>query len=111
MKKSKVEDVMVKQLSIEKGRMNMTLSHSAVPLMAKAFLEYFKKSGGVNYVEFTMHDEKDIAFGEFNVMIQRANGKTAAQIAGVYRAALEKIRDSADKKIAAMAAEALKAGG
>lgn len=76
------EPVMVKEIKFPDGQGGMTLklSHGIVPFMAAAFLKFFKESGGVNYVEFTLVDGKNPEFGPFTVTIQRMLGKTPGMV-------------------------------
>lgn len=92
-KKKKTEEVKLQALQFpdERGGLTARLSHTAIPLLAAQFVQLFKDMGGVNYLEFTMTSKKDPEFGPFTVMIQRHNGKTSAEKAGAFKAALEEI--------------------
>ena len=89
----KEEDVILHSLQYpdDQGGLSAMMSHSSFAVVASAFVRYFKESGGVNYMEFTMADKNDPAFGDFTVMIQRKNGKTAAEKAGRYRDVLKSV--------------------
>ena len=108
-KNPKVEDMKIKSLKVEKGRMELAASHSMVPIMAKEFVRYFKDMGGVNYLEVKFNDPNEPSLGTFDILIQRTAGKTPAQKASLYREALQWISKSGGKG-AEIAAAALKAG-
>lgn len=82
-----VGEVMVKEIQYPApgGGMTLKLSHGVVPMMAAEFVKFFKKSGGINYVEFTLVDGKNPQFGPFTVTIQRMLGKTPAQVVAELR--------------------------
>lgn len=108
-KNPKFEDMQIKSLKVEKGRMELVASHSVVPIIAKEFVKYFKEQGGVNYLEVKFNDPNDPSLGTFDILIQRTAGKTPAQKASFYREALQWIQKSGGKG-AKIAAAALKAG-
>jgi hypothetical protein len=86
------EEVMVKEIQYPApgGGMTLKLSHGVVPFMAAEFVKFFKESGGVNYVEFTLVDGKNPEFGPFTVTIQRMLGKTPGQLVSELR---EKVKE------------------
>lgn len=72
------------------GGLTVQAKHPAFAFLALETMKLFKKTGGVNYVEWTMGTQ-DPAFGTFSIIIQRKAGKTPAEKAAKYKAALVRI--------------------
>jgi hypothetical protein len=50
------------------------------PLIAEPLLAAFKERGGENYLEVRLENKANPSFGPFSLMMQRANGKTPAEV-------------------------------
>lgn len=96
---SEVPPVMVKEIKYPDGAGGMTLklSHGVVPFMASEFVKFFKDSGGVNYVEFTLVDGKSPEMGPFTVTIQRMMGKTPGMVVAELRDRISELEKAGAK--------------
>ena len=70
-------DVMVHEMSVKNGGINMMLEHPVFGMLLTEMLKLFDQQGAQNFLEFRMsHPER----GEFVCTIQRKEGKTQGQI-------------------------------
>lgn len=76
---SAVENPLLAGIQIHNGAMEMGLKGGAAQMLAEAFVEQFKQTGGVNYVELRF-ESTDRDVGSMLVTLQRVEGKTPGHL-------------------------------
>lgn len=70
---SEAEEVMLKKLNVENGRLDLELEGGACQVLAETFIDQFKDNNATNYLEVGFYNEET---GPITVTIQRVNGLT-----------------------------------
>lgn len=71
------ESVQIKELEFKSGKFTMTAQHPMFVHFVDAMANFFKDTGGENYVSTSFYSPE---FGFMEVLIQRQDGKTPAQL-------------------------------
>jgi len=83
------QDVMVKSLHFEDGRINLTASHPGFAIMADEAAKVFKEFGGENYLSMIMCSEE---YGPLEIIIQRVGKIRPAEKAGMLQKLVDAYR-------------------
>jgi len=71
------EPISVKKIEFKSGVSTVTIAHPLFPIITDALIDIFKDAKGVNYLSIGIW-RKDV--GELEVILQRQEGKTPAQL-------------------------------
>ena len=71
--------------------LELRATHPRVYLLVEALVEWFKQSGAVNFCEMTMHHEE---LGNFDIIMQRHDGKTPAALVVELKSEIERLKDN-----------------
>lgn len=67
----------IKEINIKPGETNIIMKYPGLQEFVKNVMDFFQEARGINYVSFTAESEEH---GQFEIIIQRKNGKTPAEI-------------------------------
>jgi len=82
-------DVECKKMVFEKGHWDLFLSHPVMAVVVAEAVDMFAQAGGINYVSFRVMTKSS---GPMELIIQRALGKTPAELNAELRAENEKLK-------------------
>lgn len=85
------KEVTIKELHVKDGRIDMAVEHPIFAKMCEEIARLWHKTGGENYVELNCWTK---ATGPINIMIQRVEGKTPAQVNVELKAELARYREA-----------------
>lgn len=80
-------DARLKEFKYSNGKLDIFMEHPGVPVIAREMIEFFKKSKGINFVEFTVIDNASME--PYTITIRKAKRPTPQEINEILRGALE----------------------
>lgn len=87
-------EMLLRYLDLRDGRVGMSIEdkQNAVLLVSEVMRQWFSAVGGVEYVETTLHSEREPE-AEYVFTMQRREGKTPAELRTEAEERLDRIRD------------------
>lgn len=80
-------DAVLKEFKYSNGNLDIVMEHPSVPVIARALIEFFKRTKGVNFVEFTVIDHANME--PYTISIRKTANPTPSEINEILRGALE----------------------
>jgi hypothetical protein len=71
------QNILIREFEFKDNTTTMVLQHPEFARLAEGIVGFFKAKGGINYVATDMYHPE---LGFFEIIVQRKNGKTPAQL-------------------------------